>query len=57
MHLPRNALNVFLANMKEIKDKYWKGLLLVLETYVRTRNLLKDFVPKLTEIPMYNHLE
>lgn len=52
-----NALNVFLANMKEIKDKYWKGLLLVLETYVRTRNLLKDFVPKLTEIPMYNHLE
>ncbi len=43
--------------MKEIKDKYWKGLLLTLEAYMKMRKLLRDFLPKLSEQKMYNHLE
>ena len=35
--------------MKEIKEKYWKGLLLVLETYTKIRNVLKGFIPRLSE--------
>lgn len=43
--------------MKEIKDKYWKGLILVLETYLKTRKLVKDFLPNLAHKPMLNSLE
>ena len=50
-------MNVFLANMKEIKDKYWKGLLLCLESYFKLRKNLREFLPKLTEAKIYNHLE
>lgn len=46
-----------MANMKEIKDKYWKGLLLVLETYLKTRKLLKDFLPKIANKPAFSILE
>ena len=43
--------------MKEIKDKYWKGLLLCLESYFKIRKNLREFLPKLSEAKIHNHLE
>lgn len=43
--------------MKEIKDKYWKGLLLVLETYSKLRLVIKDFLPKLAANKLDTRLE
>lgn len=31
----RNSLILFILNLKELKEKYWKGLSLALETYYR----------------------
>jgi hypothetical protein len=43
--------------MKEIKDKYWKGLLLSLETYFKARKILRDFLPLMSETKMLNSLD
>ncbi|KRX03302.1 hypothetical protein PPERSA_00825 [Pseudocohnilembus persalinus] len=51
-----NALNLFMANMSEIKDKYWKGLILVLEVYSKMRRVLKDLYNYINHKPQYDEL-
>lgn len=40
-----NSYIIFNLNMKEVKDKYWKGLVLSLECYAKLRAVLKGFLP------------
>ena len=37
----RNSLILFILNLKELKEKYWKGLVLSLEAYERLRKLAR----------------
>lgn len=46
----RNSLILFILNLKELKDKYWKGLELALETYYKVRVIVKSQFPELRRL-------
>ena len=41
---------LFILNLKELRDKYWKGLELALETYQKVRKIVKSQFPELRRL-------